>query len=489
MKNWMVVFLLAWVSSAFPQTLPVLRVGSKSFTEGFVLSEIVAQVIEGAGEATVERSFGLGQTGIAFEALRNRKIDLYPEYTGTISEAILKDPSLVAVEAIRRALQKEHLTISESLGFNNTYALAVKRSLSLKLGLKKIEDLLSHPELRAGLSEEFVNREDGYPKLSRVYGLNFANLRSLSHALAYEALASDKTDLMDIYTTDAKVRKYDLVALQDTKGVFPKYLAVLLARESLTKDFPKTWAALRRLEGRIQEAEMVRLNAAAELDMESFHDIAQKFLKRAPTEAPSYFSELWKLTKEHVDLVLISLIASILIGLPAAIFAFRFPTVGQFILILTGTLQTIPSLALFCFLIPYFGIGRTPALIALCLYGLLPIVRNTYVGLSSIDPKLREVARTLGLSQFKRLTKIYLPLASPSIMAGIRTSAIINVGTTTLAALIGAGGYGAPIVRGLVLNDTHTILEGAIPAAVMAIAMHGVFEILDRLAIPRGIRN
>jgi osmoprotectant transport system permease protein len=483
---WLVVTFL-WVYQAV--ALPVIRVGSKSFTESFVLGEIVAQVIEQAGEVTVERSFGLGQTGIAFEALRNRKIDLYPEYTGTISEAILKDASLIDIKALRSALHPEGLTISESLGFNNTYALAIKRSLSLRLGIKKIDDLLVHPELRAGLSEEFVNREDGYPKLERVYGLHFENLKSLSHALAYEALDSGKTDVMDIYSTDAKVQKFDLVALEDTKNVFPKYLAVLFATELLAKEFPKTWAALTKLQGRISEAEMIRLNASAELDKEDFHEIAQKFLKRAPSEPPGYASELWKLTKEHVDLVLLSLLASIAIGLPSAIFAFRYPSAGQFILLFTGTVQTIPSLALFCFLIPYFGIGRTPALIALCLYGLLPIVRNTYVGLVSIDPKLREVARTLGLSSFKRLTKIYLPLASPSIMAGIRTSAIINVGTTTLAALIGAGGFGAPIVRGLVLNDTHTILEGAIPAAVMAIAMHGIFEILDRVAIPRGIRD
>jgi osmoprotectant transport system permease protein len=154
-----------------------------------------------------------------------------------------------------------------------------------------------------------------------------------------------------------------------------------------------------------------------------------------------------------------------------------------------GVLQTIPSLALLCFMIPLFGIGKMPALVALALYALLPIVRNTYTGLISIDRQLLEIAGVLGLSRWQRLVRIELPLSSLHIMAGIKTSAVWTVGTATLAAFIGGGGYGDLIVRGLALDDVTLILSGAVPAAVMALVFHGLFERLDRVVIPKGLRQ
>jgi osmoprotectant transport system permease protein len=158
-------------------------------------------------------------------------------------------------------------------------------------------------------------------------------------------------------------------------------------------------------------------------------------------------------------------------------------------LMVVGVLQTIPALALLCFMIPFFGIGKAPALVALTLYALLPIVRNTYTGLISIDRQLLEIAGVLGLRGWTRLVRIELPLASLQVLSGIKTAAVWTVGAATLAAFIGGGGYGDLIIRGLALDDTSLILSGAVPAALMALAIHGLFELLDRVLIPKGLRN
>jgi osmoprotectant transport system permease protein len=470
---------------------PKIVVGSKIFAESYILAEIFSQIIDSSGEATAVRKFGLGQTGIAYEALSGSKIDLYPEYTGTISESILKNPSLTTIAAIREALRSQGLTIGGSLGFKDTYALAVKEDFAKKFQLKKISDLRRHPDIKIGLSHEFMNRSDGYPKLKTAYDFDFKKVHAIAHGLAYQALAKGEIELTDIYSTDAMVQKLNLRVLQDDRSVFPDYSAVIFARDSLAIKFPVTWRNLNALVGKISEKEMICLNARAELEKKSFADIASEYLKNgnsADVEEESLWHKLWVLTKQHLYLVGVSLLASTIVGVPLGVVARQYKILGQIILIFSGVVQTIPSLALLCFLIPLFGIGTTPALVALFLYGLLPIVRSTYVGLTSLDPRLGEVSRALGLNFRRRLFLIELPMASPSIMGGIRTSAIINVGTTTLAALIGAGGYGVPIVTGLALNDIPTILEGAIPAAVLALAVHGVFELLDRMVIPKGIR-
>jgi osmoprotectant transport system permease protein len=192
---------------------------------------------------------------------------------------------------------------------------------------------------------------------------------------------------------------------------------------------------------------------------------------------------------DHIYLVLVSLGAAVLLGVPLGILAARHEGLGQAELVAVGILQTIPSLALLCFMIPLFGIGKLPALVALSLYALLPIVRNTYTGLIGIDRQLLEIAGVLGLSPWQRLTRIELPLSSLHIMAGIKTSAVWTVGTATLAAFIGGGGYGDLIVRGLALDDLSLILSGAVPAALMALVIHGLFELVDRVVIPKGLRK
>jgi osmoprotectant transport system permease protein len=158
------------------------------------------------------------------------------------------------------------------------------------------------------------------------------------------------------------------------------------------------------------------------------------------------------------------------------------------ILAIVGIVQTIPSLALLVFLIPFLGIGGLPAMVALFLYSLLPIVRNTYAGLHDIPIQIRESAEALGLRAAARLRLVELPMAARAILAGIKTSAVINVGTATLGALIGAGGYGQPILTGIRLDDLGLILEGAVPAAVLALLVQGLFELAERWLVPRGLR-
>ena len=472
---------------------PVVRVGSKVFTESYVLAEIAAQAIEQAGEARVERKFGLGGTGILEQAIATGAIDLYPEYTGTIAETLLHQPELRdrrKIEAGLPRLPGTRLAISRSLGFNNTYSLALRRDFARAHHLVAIGDLRGMPSIRAGFSHEFLDRPDGYPGLSRRYGLRLERISAMSHSLAYGALAGGGIDMTDVYSTDAKIAQLGLVLLKDDLDFFPRYEGVWLARAEWAKRFPKSWAALRALEGRISDQQMIALNSRVDIDGQSFRQAASSFLRpgRAGSGIPAWWERIAERTVQHLELVFVSLAFSIALGIPLGVLALRFKIVRQPILLLSGMVQTIPSLALLCFLIPVFGIGTVPALVALFLYALLPIVSNVYTGLSSIDIRLLESARALGLSPMQRLRQVELPLASPSILGGIRTAAVISVGTATLAALIGAGGYGAPIVTGLAINDLRMILEGAIPAAVLSVLVQALFVWLERRWIPESLR-
>jgi osmoprotectant transport system permease protein len=252
--------------------------------------------------------------------------------------------------------------------------------------------------------------------------------------------------------------------------------------------------ALRKLEGTIDEPRMIRLNAEAERTKDYVRAANLNFENGAgSTSSPageSFSHKLKRWTLRHLELAGLSLLLSIVVGVPLGILASRGGVVGQSILGFAGVVQTIPSLALLALLVPlpFFGISVRTAITALFLYGLLPIVRNTATGLQDIPRSIRESAIALGLEPGARLRKIFLPIASRSILAGIKTSAVINVGTATLAALIGAGGLGEPILSGLNLNDHVTILQGAIPAAVLALLVQSLFDFLDRVLIPKGLR-
>lgn len=470
----------------------VVRVGSKSFTESYVLAEIAAQAIETTGGARVERRLGLGGTGITYRAVAHGSIDVYPEYTGTISRAILKDPAAESVETLRARLRPLGLTISAPLGFENTYALAVRADVARRLGLERISDLARHPELSAAFTSGFLERDDGWPGLRRHYGLGLTDVRAIEHALAYQALASGTVGVIDIFSTDGRLTRGGITVLRDDRRFFPAYSAVLLSRLEFVERAPQAWAALERaMVGRLDGGTMTRLNALADLDGRSIRQVAARFLGREVSDADErarLIRELAALTLEHLLLVAAAVFAATAAGIPLGILAVRRARLGHVELMAVGVLQTIPALALLCFMIPVLGIGTLPALVALFLYALLPIVRGTYTGLATLDRQLLEIAEVLGLDGWRRLVRIELPLASVNVMAGIKTAAIWTVGTATLAAFIGGGGYGTLIVRGLALDDVRTILAGAIPAALMALAFHALFEALDRLVVPRGLR-
>ena len=191
--------------------------------------------------------------------------------------------------------------------------------------------------------------------------------------------------------------------------------------------------------------------------------------------------DFWRLTREHLVLVAVSLAAAVLLGVPLGVLAAKVRAAGQPILATVGVIQTIPSLALLAFLIAALGrIGTVPALVALFLYALLPIVRNTHTGIDGIRPGMRQAALALGLGARDRMLSVELPLALPTILAGVKTSAVINVGTATIAAFIGAGGYGERIVQGLALNDHTILIAGALPAAALALLVQGAFELAER---------
>ena len=466
-------------------------VGSKTFTESIILGYVLTDMAREGGFDATHRA-DIGGTRIVFDALVRGDIDLYVDYTGTITRELLADQNLAGEADIRRALAKLGVGLGPKLGFNNTYVLAMRADALPDV--QKTSDLKNYPGLAFGFGNEFLDRADGWPALQRAYDLPQSDVRGLEHELSYRALASGAVDVIDAYSTDANIARYDLRLLPDDRIVFPQYDAVILYRTDLDSRAPGLIAHLSALDGAIDEAKMRALNAQVTLDGRSEQQAAAGFLNEvlrvnaSAAQSEGFWARMWHNTLDHLTLVAISLTAAILVALPLGIVAFRRPRTGQLILAATGMLQTIPSLALFVFMIPLVGIGGPPAMIALFLYSLLPIVRNTHTGLSDIAPSLRESAQALGLPHGVILRKIELPLAARSILSGIKTAAVINVGTATLGALIGAGGYGQPILSGIRLADTGLILEGAIPAALLALATQAIFELCERAVVPLGLR-
>jgi osmoprotectant transport system permease protein len=252
---------------------------------------------------------------------------------------------------------------------------------------------------------------------------------------------------------------------------------------------------MRRLVGHVDRATMTRANARVVLDHESVATAAARLLSAAlgtasPQAAPegTRAAAIGRALARHVELVAASLAAALVVGVPLGIVAARRRRLALAVLGAAGIVQTVPSLALLALLIPLLGIGVLPAAVALFLYGLLPIIQGTCTGLTSIPAPLAESAEALGLTPMAKLWRIELPLASPSLLAGVRTSAVIGVGTATIAALVGAGGLGDPILQGIMLRSAALILAGAVPAALLALAVQAAFAGLERLLVPRGLR-
>ncbi len=480
--------LLLVLLVSLPLAADPIRVASKNFNESYILSEIVAQLLESHGYS-VERRFGLGGTLICFEALVGGEIDLYMEYTGTLGQAILKLDHKADREELNTLIKPRGLRLLEPFGFNNTYAMVVRQQQAEALGLRTIGDLREHPQLKVVVSHEFLQRDDGWPGLTRAYGIQ-REIVGIEHGLAYQAIEDGAIDVTDAYSTDGELKRYDLVTLADDLDFFPQYFAAPLVREELGRDVLQI---LSELGGTLDDAEMQALNAAVVFDKHSFAEVAQDFLAQrgVATEIPenALLQSLTVNTMRHLELTFIALTSAILAGVGLSLLIFRNRHLSRGVIYFCGLLQTIPSIALLALMIPIFGIGFRPAIIALFLYSLLPIVRNTVTALTTIDPTLLRVAVAMGLSDREQLRYVYVPLSLPSMLAGIRTAAVISIGTATLAAFIGAGGLGDPIVTGLALNDMSLILQGAIPAAMLAIVTELLFEGVERFTIPGHLRD
>ena len=498
MKPWLLLCLLPGLCCA-----QEINVGSKRFTESYVLGEIMAQSLRQASEAPVAHRQGLGNTAIVFAALKAGAVDLYPDYSGTIAFELLGLATSVSLEELNGALAAHGLGAGIAFGFNNTYALGMSEARANKDQISRISDLRRHPQIELGLSQEFLSRKDGWPLLRVRYALPH-NPRGLDHGLAYEALAAGSLDVIDVYSTDAKIRRYRVRVLEDDLRVLPTYDAVVLYRLDFPARFPRSWAALKALEGSIDASRMAALNAEVELQGKTFSAVASDFLATrdaagasgasAAQARRSFVSVLFgpdftRLTLPHIGLVMGALVPAVALGIPLGIWAARSRRAANVIMAVVGLMQTLPALALLAFLIALIGsIGTVPAIIALFLYALLPIVRNTASGLEDLPPSLRDSARSLGLPRLARLRRVELPLASRSIVAGIKTAAVMSVGTATIAAFIGAGGYGERIVSGLAVNDSLMLLAGAVPAAALALGIQWLFDIAERRLVPAGLQ-
>jgi osmoprotectant transport system permease protein len=472
-------------AQAQAQSQPRVTIGSKSFTESVVLGDLLTHLAANAG-ARVEHRSELGGTQVLWKALLAGDIDAYVDYTGTIREQLLADVIKSGVEVhseadMRSEMAKRHVVMSDRIGFNNTYALGMQEAAAEKLGIVKISDLRDHPTLKFGISDEFMERNDGWRPMAAKYRLPQQDIRTMDHNLAYRGLEHNAIQVTDLYTTDAEIEYYHLRVLEDDIGFFPTYYAMVLMRDDLAERAPKVAQSIMKLENAIDSKDMSAMTAGVRLDRQlgiSYEAVSvlakwQRFLGR-----------LAKTTAEHMFLVTVSLSLAIAVAIPLGILSARNEAFGNTILGVVGVIQTLPSMALLVFMIPFFGLGAVPAIAALFFYSLLPIVRNTYAGLTQIPKATIESADVLGLGRGARLRLVELPLALPSILAGIKTAAVINVG-----ALIGAGGYGAPILTGIRLSSIPLILQGAVPAAVLAIVVQFGFAFIERRCVSPGLQS
>ncbi|WP_442755940.1 glycine betaine ABC transporter substrate-binding protein [Methylocystis sp. JAN1] len=483
---------MAFVAASSSGAGEEIRIGSKKFTESVILADLAAGLSTAAG-ARVSHRQELGGTRLLWDALLAREIDIYPEYTGTLTGEILASERVVDDEAFGRALAKRGLRMSRPLGFSNAYALGMRAQLADRLGIRRISDLARHSSLRFGFSDEFLGREDGWPAVRAAYGLDGSDVRGLDHDVSYRGLVEGSIDVIDLYATDAEIIFYGLRVLEDDRDVFRENKAIFLYRDDLAQRAPEALSAILRLEGRVDQQSIVAMNRAVKIDRRMEAAVAGQFLAAKfglanPEAAEKPAGRFFQRTVEHLRLTALSLGAAIAVALPLGVVAARRPALGQAILAVAGIIQTIPSLALLVFMMPILGIGARPAIVALFLYSLLPIIRNTASGLENIAPSIRNSAIALGLTPMRRLAIIELPIASPVIIAGVKTAAVINVGTATLGALIGAGGYGQPIFAGIRLDDFGLILEGAAPAAALALLVQGLFALAELFLAPRGLR-
>ena len=475
-------------------------VASKRFTESYVLTELIASQLENHAQMVVGRKQGMGSTGIVFNALREGEIDIYPEYWGTLTQEILKTKSNLSLQQVNAQLLPMGLKAGYFLGFNNTYALVIKKTLADELKIHLISDLRNHPNLRLGLSQEFLARSDGWSGLSKAYSLSALTPTGLDHGLGYEALDHSQIDIMDAYSTDPRLLDAGYELLTDDAGYFASYKALLIYRIESVENQPKIIETLQSMESSLSEQTMQLLNAKVEIERKSPTDVIKEYLHKGAEQTQTgklksgdlgansskFMSSIFeydflRITYQHTLLVFASLITAVLFGIPLGVWVYAKPQSGGYVLTLISIIQTIPALALLSFLILLVhSIGFWPAFIALLLYALLPIIESTHSGLQLVDPAVKEASKALGAGFWIQLFKIELPLCRPSIFSGVQVAAVWTTGTATIAAFVGAGGYGERIAQGLSTNNTELMLEGAIPAAMFSLGMRYLISQMNK---------
>lgn len=498
-------------------TMRPVVVASKPFGESFLLAEMFAQLLEQSGRR-VERKLGLGATDVAFRALRTDAIDVYPEYTGTgllavladsVTAAMRADPRRAFIHVAKASNQRFGVTWLPPLGFHNGYAMAVRAETAQRYQLRTLSDLAASPaRLTGGFTSDFIGRRDGWPGLQRHYGIALASVKPLAPAIKYEALAQGAVDIIDGYSTDGLLAKYAVVTLEDDQHVFPPYDAAAVVSRRLAREDPGALAVLASLSGRLTEEDMRAWNRAIDVNDEAIPQVARRALASlglsdavgssvadvAPTDA-GFWAFFWarraetlRLAGQHAMLVGVALLLALLVAVPFGVWLASHPVAAEPVLQLFGVLQTIPSIALLVFMIPLLGIGVVPAVVALWAYALLPIARATYTSVRLADPDAVAALAAMGATVSQQLWWVRVPLAAPMVLAGVRTAAVLTVGTATLGAFIGAGGLGEPIVTGLGLADARLVLSGAIPAAAMAIAVDALLGWVSTKLAPAHLR-
>ena len=518
-------YIFCWSSHHPPPLAPSpsaradrIVVGSKNFEESRLLAEMFAQLLESRTHLQVERRLGLAGTQVCFEALKKGAIDVYPEYTGTGLVSILgekaqggPDQTLNRVRA--EFLRRWNVWWLAPLGFENSWEIAVPRELAEREHLDTITDLARvSKRLHVGFGHEFVGRDDGLLGLQKVYGLEFAKIDHLQQAIQYQAARQRSIDALDVYSTDGRLILYNLKVLRDDRRFFPPYEAAALVRGETLKRHPEVGAILGLLAGSLSEDAMRAYNLRLQEKHESEVTVARDALRAIGLVVPESRPPRPQVAQARLPRLRLEPAPGPrppgppapralgggpvprradrhpprpLAGAPPALGRNGDPPAGA---PADHTLPRPPRLHEQSRLLQ--GWGPSPPSWPLWIYSLFPIVRNTYSGVRDADPKAVEAATALGMTPGQILRQIRLPLAAPVVMAGLRTAAVITVGTATLAApFIGAGGLGEPIVTGLQLADRAMILSGAIPAALLALAVDAALGVVEKSLRPAGLER
>ncbi len=461
----------------------VIRIGGKVFTEQNILVDLIKIYLEDKGYKTQTQK-NLGGTFVAYEALKTGNLDLYVEYSGTSYHTIFKQEKIISENDtylwLKERFKKENIYLFQDLGFSNSYALITVQNQNYQTMKDLVKD---SPNLTIGFEHEFLSRPDGFSNMLKAYDYNFKNPKTMNVGLMYEALKTKQLDVGIGYSTDGRNKAFNLKILEDNLDFFPKYKAAILAKTSVLQNHKNLESELMALSGLITATDMIQMNYEVDALKKSSNLVAKNFLISKGLIAYSSlklshnflglsYPEIILIKNkllEHIEICFIALCFSILIGFSLGVLAFEFKPLKPLVFSFVNLLQTLPSLALFGFLIPFMGIGFWPAMIALILYSILPLVHNVYIGLSEIDLDIIESCQAIGMTKLQILLQVRIPIAMPTLGAGLRTCTAIIIGTATVAAFIGAGGLGELIFQGISSLNHRMILLGAVPAALLAL--------------------